>query len=145
MTVQVGGDRTHVSLWAPDAGVQKAAKLFTVTAGRQIRAGTLRLHHGAEAVLRPEARLHVTVNGATGADIMFDAFTPAGNGVDTGTDMFESIHDNTLTNLPGGPVKLRLTFGETGQVIWYGGATLEEATTITLTPGRTSEVTVNLS
>jgi Carboxypeptidase regulatory-like domain len=48
VTVQLGGDATHVDLWATDSTSQRTARLFTPRVGPLVAAGTTRLYHGAE-------------------------------------------------------------------------------------------------
>jgi Carboxypeptidase regulatory-like domain len=236
VTLELGGDRTHAPLWAPDAAARRAARLYTVRAGRSTAVGRLTLHHGAEltgrittrdgapvvdavvevgtpttrcgtpcgprsartdangryritniepqrelvrvsgprqlaftfspgvtnpelgrklsfgfdrhltfdATMRPAAHLHVTATGPGDVGMSLDAFTPGGVGVGYHTDLSGDARDDTLDSLPGGPVKLRLVYyGAVHKELWYGGATIEQATPITLVPGRTTEITVD--
>jgi hypothetical protein len=47
VAIQLGGDKTHVSLWATNAASQQKATLFTPKVGKLTPAGTVKLHHGA--------------------------------------------------------------------------------------------------
>jgi hypothetical protein len=47
VAIQLGGDTTHVPLWATNGASQQKAKLFTPKAGKLAAAGKVKLHHGA--------------------------------------------------------------------------------------------------
>jgi hypothetical protein len=63
-TVQLGGDATHVAMWARAAASQAQATPFTVTAGASTDAGTVRLRHGGVVTGRVTNRAGQPVAGA---------------------------------------------------------------------------------
>jgi protocatechuate 3,4-dioxygenase beta subunit len=63
-TVQLGGDETHVAMWARNATTQATATQFTVTAGASTDAGTVRLRHGGVVTGRVTNRAGQPVAGA---------------------------------------------------------------------------------
>jgi hypothetical protein len=102
------------------------------------------------AVLRPEARVDVTVTGTKpGYYTSVSAYTVSGDhignggfvgGAETGTA--------TITGLPAGRVKIQVIstdeYDNDRTTVWYGGTSQETATPVPVAPGRASAVTVHL-
>jgi hypothetical protein len=101
-------------------------------------------HLTFNAVMQPEARLHVTAIGADETGRTVNAVTPGDFNVGDFGYVYDEGLDTLLGHLPGGSVALKVTDDETEQSYWYGGATLDKATKFTLVPGRTTEVTIDL-
>ena len=142
VSVNIGGDATHIQRWAADAPTQAAATLYPVTRGKTATVATVKLYHGGTLTGRiTDGKGHPVTGAWVQFGGAFNSRVGAGGGGAFPTAQTDATGRYTIRNIPESaqPVEVYTVQG-TGYAWQFSGnaADVTAATKITVRFNQTS-------